>query len=280
MKKHKNKKVKVSFNYKRYLKIFYVGLFVSIIFAIFYFDRISYHLPSRYKFFFEKVNDLIFGKVQVIEITGNHLISKDEIMLSVYKDEVNPDDTVIINSEARIRQNLKKNPIIKTVNVKRFLPNKMVIYIEEKPAILKFYDDKKEKFVSIGEDGEVLDFYDPKLNIPLVVGNFQMEDLLKFYNKLQKIESIYQNLSDIYSFYGFKFNIVLNRKTLILLPERDAHNALEVLETLIAENNIINKNIKQIDLRVKGKIFIKYFAKGEPNIFKPNTQVVTFKSTL
>ena len=125
-----------------------------------------------------------------------------------------------------------------------------------------------------------MNFYNPSLNTPLAVGKFEVEDLLKFYTKIQRYETISQNLSDIYGFYGFKFNIVLNRKTLVLLPEAGQIEALEMLARLINENGILNKNIKQLDLRVKGKIFIKYFAKGESPIFRPNTEIITFKSTL
>ena len=56
----------------------------------------------------------------------------------------------------------------------------------------------------------------------------------------------------------------------------EVDEALARLQDLILNQNILEKNIKHVDLRVKGKIFIEYFKEGEPNAYKPLSSVTTF----
>lgn len=252
--------------------ILLLGLFIL---AIVNFDRIATHLPSRYKFAFEQINDLIFGKVQVIEILGNNFVSKDEIIMNIYKNDVSKEDVVLINSVENITSSISKHPAIKSVNIKRFLPNKMVIYIQEKDIILRFYDEPSAKFFTISKEGEALKFYTPSIKVPLVIGKFNIEDTIKFYNKLLKFPEVVKNTSDILPFFEYRFDVVLKRKTLVNLPEAEVDVALARLQDLILNQNILEKSIKHIDLRVKGKIFIEYFKEGEPNTYKPLSSVTT-----
>jgi hypothetical protein len=78
----KDNKSHTSFLKKRGFLIFKLTILLilaSVIAILINFDRFANHIPHRYKPVFEKINDVIFGKVQVIEIYGNNIISKDEI---------------------------------------------------------------------------------------------------------------------------------------------------------------------------------------------------------
>jgi cell division protein FtsQ len=155
----------------------------------------------------------------------------------------------------------------------------MVIYVKEKTLILRFYDETAKKFLTISEDGEVIDYYNPNLKIPLIIRKFNMEDVLKAYQKIQEYPVVFGSTTDIISFFEYRFDIVLNRKILVNLPEENIGEALKILEGLIKENRILEKRIKQIDLRVKGKIFVDYFKENEMNTFKleDSITILTFK---
>jgi cell division septal protein FtsQ len=167
-----------------------------------------------------------------------------------------------------------QNPIIEYVSSKRFLPNKMVIYVREKPLILRFWNEKTGQFFAISEKGEVLNFHDSKLKLPLISGEFNMQDAIKLYEKLQNY-NITPHLTDISSFFGYRFDLVLKRKIFVRLPENDAESAIVMLADLIENNKILEKNIKQIDFRVKGKIIIEYFKESEIPIYTPITSYYT-----
>ncbi len=267
----KSKKPQTSFLKKRGFLIFKLTLLFVVAFVIaiiINFDRFANYIPHRYKPVFEKINDVIFGKVQVIEIYGNNIVSKDEILTHIYKNEFSKDDLTLINPAQKIMKSLSENPVIENVNVKRFLPNRMVVYVKEKKIILKFYNEELKRFFSITESGEILDYYSPNIKMPLIIRKFDVADAVKVYHKIQEYQNVSPFVSDFISFFEYRFDIVLNRKIIVNLPEENLEDALEVLQDLIIKNKILEKNIKQIDLRVKNKIFINYFKQNESQMFK------------
>lgn len=256
------------------LVIAILGLF------IFNFDKISEKAPPRYKGALEKINDIIFGKIQIVEIKGNNIVTKDEILATIYKNDVLTDDLILLNSTLKIKKSLLGHPLIKKVNIKRFLPNKMVIYIKEKEIVAKVYNIEQKNFEFVQDNGFSLPFYTSRIRLPLLIGNFQPKDFADFYHKLvknRKSSILINNLSDVICIFGFRFDIVLNRKILVNLPEEDVNLALDLLENLIQENHALEKNIKRIDLRIKGKIFIEYFEKGETHRYTPIDKIVTME---
>jgi cell division protein FtsQ len=267
----KDKKSYSSFLKKRGFLIFKLTILLilaSVIAILINFDRFANHIPHRYKPVFEKINDVIFGKVQVIEIYGNSIVSKDEILTHIYKNEFSKDDLTLINPVHKIMKSLSENPVIENVNVKRFLPNRMVFYVKEKKIILKFYNEELKRFFSITESGEILDYYNPNVKMPLIIRKFAVADAVKVYNKIQEYENISPFVSDLISVFEYRFDVILNRKIIVNLPEENLEDALNVLQDLIIKNKILEKNIKQIDLRVKNKIFINYFKPNESQMFK------------
>jgi cell division septal protein FtsQ len=259
---------------KKYFRPRFILLFllVSLILTtgitIWNFDKLSAFMPSKYVGFFSKVNDFIFGKVQIIEIKGNKIVSRNEILDHAYKNKVFEDDINLIKHEIEIIKSLEKHPLIEYVFIKRFLPNKMVIYIKEKGLIIRVWDSNLKKFFSVTNQGEIIDFYDPKIPLPLVIDNFKTKDILNIYNLIFEY-NLQQYVTDINSFFDYRFDLVLNRVTIVNLPELNTEKSIKILLDLIENQDILSKNIKQIDLRVENKIFIKYFKKNEDQIYSP-----------
>ena len=78
---------------------------------------------------------------------------------------------------------------------------------------------------------------------------------------LQEFPLIYNNITEIENFFGYRFNIVLNNKIQILLPEKNAKNALSKLEKYIVKYNVLKTHIYRIDFRNKDKVFLASDAK-------------------
>jgi cell division septal protein FtsQ len=225
---------------------------------------------KRYAKYFNKFDDIIFGTIQIIEIKGNSVLSRNEILNYVYKENITPDDLNIVKSPSEIKRELMKNPLIEFASVKSFLPNKMVIYIIEKRLILKFWNAEKQKFFSITEKGEIINFYRSNINIPSISGDFDLKQILELYNNFKTYDMVHL-LSEIIPFFNYRFDVVLNKTTLVRLPENNTKKAIEILSNLVREQNILSKNIKQIDLRIQGKVIVSYFEKNEPKTYKTNS---------
>lgn len=256
-------------------------ILVTCISLIFNFDRFLDSVPQRYRYLFERMNDFIFGKIQIIEITGNRLLSKTEILSHIYKKDVSKDDLIIINSMYNIQKSLTEHPLLENVNIKRFLPNRMVLYVKEKEVILKFYNKEQDKFQSVTKDGTILNFSTSTLKVPLLIGDFSLPNVLSFYRWLSKnknANAILQEITAISSFFDYRFDVILNNKTLVSLPEKKLDFALDNLADLMMNHKILQKPIKHIDLRVNGKIFIEYFGENDIMRYKPleNMKIIEF----
>lgn len=257
-----------------------LAILIMILGFIFNFDRISEEFPARYRAIFERINDFIFGKIQIIEIHGNVLLEKIDILSFVYKNDVQKDDLVIINSSNKIRNNLKKHPLIESVKIKRFLPNKMIIKIKEKNIIAKFHNKEKNTFQSLVSTGEKLDFYNSKIKVPTILTDFNSNEIVSFYEKLQsndKHNVLIPLITEFGVFFNYRMDVVLNKTILVNLPEENVDSAIQTLVDLLQNHNILNKGIKQIDLRVFGKVFLRYFSKGEPEKYIPKEEVIVLE---
>jgi cell division protein FtsQ len=152
----------------------------------------------------------------------------------------------------------------------------MVNYVKEKDFILRFFDEKEKKFFTLTKNGEIVEFYSKSLKLPLIIGPFDPDEVVKFFNKLSAREKIMNEVTDIIPFFGYRFDIVLNRKILVKLPETGLEEALSLLENFIEKNEVLSKNIKQIDFRIGGKVIIEHFMDSEPKVFKREQTVTTF----
>jgi cell division septal protein FtsQ len=270
MKKFTKKRIRKGKKFKLWLwmKVLVLVLAILLVLSIYNINSLYRFLPNKYRPFIERINDVIFGKVEIIEITGNNLVSKEEVLSYIYKDEILEDDVVRINSESKIEQSLMKLPIIEFVSIKRFLPNKMVVHMKEKKIIMRLWDEKTKEVFTITEGGEILKFNDYRLKAPLIIGEFDLSDIMKLYSKLEKADLI-KHTTEIISFYGFRFDVVFKKKLLVNLPEENLEEAINKMQFLIDNGKIFEKKVKNIDLRVKNKIFLSYFKSGEGENYTP-----------
>jgi cell division septal protein FtsQ len=268
MKQRRKNQKKIKFSF--FFKVFVLVILTAFIIIIWHFEKLYHLFPSHYRVFFEQVNDAIFGKVQVIEISGNKLVSTDEVLSHIYNTDVSFDDVTLVNSESKITQSLMQNPVIDFVGIKRSLPNKMFVHIKEKPLIMRFWEAETNTFYSITKSGDIVKFNDSRLKIPIILGDFNIQDALKLHAMIES-EGLLEQVTQFISFFGYRFDIVLKNKILVNLPENETKEAITILKNLITQNQILDKNIKQVDLRVKGKIFFSRFKTGEVEQYSPSS---------
>ena len=216
--------------------------------------------------YYQKINHFLFGTNEVIEIIGNKALTKDEILTYIHKENIQN-----INQISKI---LTKHPLIKYATVKKFLPNKLGIFIKERDLIFAFYNQKAKQFFSITNTKNIINYYNKNLDLPLLFTPFNeeilMDDVFFLYKKLISY-NILPHVTHVISFFNFRYNLVLNDKILVSLPEDDVEEALSILQDLILENNILEKSIKHLDLRVQNKIIIEYFDAKEQQLYIPQS---------
>ena len=103
--------------------------------------------------------------VTQIEVTGNENVSKEEI---ISLSQIKLNENMFKNVKTTIRQNIKGNAYIENVAVKRVLPNKMQITVQERKV--KFMVKLLNSYAYINSQGYILEVTGQTKEVPIIEG--------------------------------------------------------------------------------------------------------------
>ena len=153
-----------------------------------------------------------------------------------------------------IQSDLEKVTWIKSVIIRRILPNKLSLTIEEfSPQAI--WVRGKDRFV-LDKDGNAIERIsnDQFQNYFTIKGTQADLNLMKLLEDLENFPEIYNQI-DYANFIGRRrWDLHYQGGVRIMLPQDNVIDSLSILETYIKENRLIEKGHKKIDLRVSGKI--------------------------
>ena len=139
----------------------------------------------------------------------------------------------------------------------RQLPNKLYIgVVEREPIAIKQFNKKLQL---IDEDGQVFSCDDISSfsTLPIFVGEDVEDHVLFVMNYLKKDELIYKNIYSVQRIGNRRWDVVLQEKTIIKLPEVGEEKAWEKFIRMYNEKESGFSTVKTVDLRVDKKIFIE-----------------------
>lgn len=128
--------------------------------------------------------------IKNINISGiEHLTEEQVISLS----ELNKNENLFKNSKSKITSNIKQNPYVESVIIKRKLPDTIDIQIKERKRsyMLKFVNG----YVYIDTQGYILEISEEKLKLPIISGYKTEEDKISEGNRL--ITEDLENLNNV-----------------------------------------------------------------------------------
>ncbi|SQB91445.1 cell division protein FtsQ [Clostridium tetanomorphum] len=112
-----------------------------------------------------------YFNVKKIEVINNKNISKEEI---IKLSRIYEGDNIFYINMDRTKRDILNNPYILKAEVKRKLPNKILIDISEREAI--FYGEKNREYIIVDKNGVVLEIRKDIKNMNLVkLQGFQLE---------------------------------------------------------------------------------------------------------
>lgn len=103
--------------------------------------------------------------IKEIIVEGNEKITSDEI---ISLSQINLEENTYKTSIKKAKQKILENPYIKNVEIKRKLPSKMVITVEERKTTFMF--EYGSGYVYINNQGYILEISSEKLEIPIIQG--------------------------------------------------------------------------------------------------------------
>jgi cell division protein FtsQ len=130
-----------------------------------------------------------------IDVIGNSQITSEEI---ISLSGITFDENTFRNRKSCIIKNVKENPYVKSVSVKRILPSKIQINVEERTV--KFMIPLLNSYAYIDSQGYILEISEVAKEVPILKGMTTSEENLVAGNRLntedlEKLENILKLVS-------------------------------------------------------------------------------------
>jgi cell division septal protein FtsQ len=176
-------------------------------------------------------------------------------------------DSFILKDKQAIINSLKNFGTIENVTLKYTLPTKLTITIKEREPIMFYHNsDGKVKII----DSNFNEFFDSHVKLEYLIylrGKYRENAVRELLKTAAKFPLIYENLTEIENFFDYRFNIILNNRLEVSLPEKNVERYFKILEGYTTKYNLLKTNIYRIDFRNPNKVFLasnKNVEKYEP----------------
>jgi len=241
----------------------YSAIFSILIAIITFLITRPYILNSNkiFNIFFNNV----YRKIDYVEIIGNELVATEDVVFCLYT--MDKKDKFMLKDKKAIIDSLKNFNVIETVTLKYTLPTKLTITIKEREPIM-FYHDSYGNVKIVDSNFNI--FYDSHIKLNYLVylrGKYNERAVKVLLKTISKFPLIYENLTEIENFFDYRFNIILNNRLQVSLPEKDVEKYFQTLDGYIKKYNLLKTDIYRIDFRSPNKVFIasnKNILKYEP----------------
>ena len=119
--------------------------------------------------------------IQEIQVTNNNIVSSETI---TSLSELRTGNNLFRFSKNDVKNKIKQNPYIESVEIKRQIPSKIIITVEER--VPEYSLEYMGKYAIINNQGYVLDIQDTVGELIIVKGILTDEDVLEAGNRLKE----------------------------------------------------------------------------------------------
>lgn len=196
--------------------------------------------------------------VQSLYLEGRNRTTMDDINKAL---GVKKGDPILRLSIAEIRQRLEKIESIKLAAVERELPGTLYIRIVEREPVARWQNHNKTALVD--DNGVVMNGIDmtPYQKLPLIIGDNAPTHVRELMAILAAEPELARHFSAAILVSDRRWNIRLSGSAgsdvEIRLPETNPEEAWKRLADAEIHQQVLDRDVKVIDLRLEGKMFIK-----------------------
>lgn len=159
----------------------------------------------------------------------------------------------------RIKENLELLPWVESARIERYLPSSLYIFLTEKTPIALYQE--KSIHIPLDDKGNLIETSVQGLeNFPIVVGQGSAKKAPALIALLEDYPELNNRVKSLKRIGNRRWNIILDDLDYgltLLLPEENEKEALQRLDKLNKEQKILEKNLSEIDLRLKDRLIVK-----------------------
>ncbi len=258
--KKQRKKAKLTFRQSvaRIVKIFFFFVFLCLIGAGVWSFKTGY-LQDKWinaQLFFHQSMGKAGFSVEDVFIQNRVRTSFSSLQKAIAVDQNMPMTQVDIHA---MKERIKSLPWVKDVIIERKLPNQLFIHLTERRPIALW--QKNGRHHPLDEEGNVINVSPKGLEYLLItVGEDAPHHTPELVNELVKYPELNRRAMSAIRIGGRRWNLILDKVDdglEIYLPEDGVPETLERLDRLNREHDLLNRQLKRIDLRLPDRLIVQ-----------------------
>lgn len=205
-------------------------------------------------------------RVQSLYLEGRNRTSMEAIDKAM---GVKKGEPILRVSLDEVRERLEKVESIKTAAVERALPDTLLVRVVEREPVAMWQN--QGRIALVDDNGVVMNGLDitPYKALPLIIGEGAPKHVNELMDILATQPDLVKRFSSAIRVGDRRWNIRLAGRegsdVEVRLPEEKAADAWRRLAELQSHNQVLDRDIRVIDLRLEGKMFIKLSPEDAPD---------------
>ncbi len=193
-------------------------------------------------------------RIKAVTIEGRKELSQKKI-LSLLNIQANQSIFDLNLEETHAK--LIKNPWIHSVILAKRLPNTVFVQIKERTPIARWQN--KGRLSVVDSEGVILTTKRMKdfSKFPIVIGKDAPAHVPEIIKELKSSPTLYNRVTALTLVSDRRWNVQIDHKIEIKLPQNNIISAWKHLEKIEKENKVLNNTVVSIDLRLPDRLIIR-----------------------
>lgn len=195
-------------------------------------------------------------ELKQIKVEGHRFVSKEQILNATGLDKHHHYSLLRLSGNT-LKERIENIEFIKTVTIEKRFPDTILLRVTERQPIALWQHRGEIKLLDA--DGVALKL--PKsagafAALPVVVGEDALFHAKALFEFLIGEPILFEKVQAMTLVHGRRWDVLLKNGVVIKLPETKPERAWATLARLEQQDQLLEKQIKNIDLRVAGKLYI------------------------
>lgn len=199
-----------------------------------------------------------FG-IDAIAITGLALTRESDVALALGIDEGTNSFNFDVDA-ARLR--ILELPSVAEVSVRKIYPSRLIVEIEETNAVARWRVDGAT-FLVDARGIQIADASVADGALPLVIGDGAADDALMIIRALERHPGLSEGLLAFSRIADRRWDLIYDTGLRVQLPEMGLSQALAQLENAQNTQQLLERDLVLIDMRVEGKVAVRLAERDE-----------------
>ena len=228
------------------------------------------------KIFADQASAFLGFGIEEVRIAGLDETNQTEVLLAL--DRLGVASLPMMNSGAA-QQALLQLPWVETASVSKLYPDILAVNLTEKQPVARWQRGRNSAVSVIDQFGQVItqQLSPDLMHLPLVVGDGAEYQVAEITNYLRAAGWLRSRIYAAVLVSERRWNLVTHEGIIIRLPEHRIEAALSRLEQQEREQQLLDKNLRVIDLRFADQVVVRLApaetAAREPKVSAPATKL-------